>query len=566
MKKLLSLLVFLCIISMASAVTFNTGTTDGTVSVPGDYASLKAAADAYNALSGGINANWTIEITDNLDEPAFVCLANLTNGKTLTIKPAAGKSPVVTFSDTSTPGGIYGSFVIGVTQAATVPTASEYFESTNGYVIDGNNGGTPGERNMTFQSVAGNVVGRVITIFGKNNGVVIKNLKVIQGRTGGTVAQGIRWAGGSVDTLMNLAADGGKIENCYLELSANTAGAGAAISFSPTANGTEIAAGTCFNNMEFINNEIVSQQRAFFCDSVGNVKIKGNKITLTGRTGGYTTVGIYHWDANDYNNYTVSIEDNILDITCPTNNAANGAYGILIDSITDLTNNGTVNIQNNILKNFAFTNATALDCLYRGIILNRPRVTYNLEHNSVNLPFSSIVAATTAGNVAAIHIPTNAATSAVNLKNNIIRVAQAGSGMTAHVVYAPGGVLSAAGNDLFGVSGVTMGLVGSNTYADFAAWQTAGYDTTGSGGQNVDPSTTSPAWNADLKFLHYTIPSPLIGVAGSTVLTDIDGESRPSTGACPGADEPHYGSAPTPTPTPSPTPVAGATTKWNQYK
>lgn len=558
MRKLLMIVLLVGLFNFAFAATFDTGTTGGTVSVPGDYASLKLAADAFNALVGGINANWTIEITDDLTETDYVAMANLTNGKTLTIKPAATKSPTVSFTDTSTPGGIYGSFVIGVTQIATVPTEAEYFESVNGYVIDGNNGGTPGERNMTFQSVAGDIVSRVITIFGKNDGIIIKNLHVIQARTGGTVAQGIRWGGGTVGTKADLAATGGTIENCYIELTANTAGAGAAISFSPTANTPGISRPNAFKNFDFINNEIVSQQRGIFLDRVGGtVNIKGNKITLSGRTGGYTTAGIFYWNANNSPDYVLNIENNIFDITSPTNDAAQGLYGILIDNMAneitvppsgDVDNNGTINIKNNIMKNFAFSTASPLDLLYRGFALVRPRVTYTIEHNSVNMPLIANVTGGTAGNVASLYIPlATASTAAVTFKNNIILNAQ--SGTNVHVVYAAGGTLTAAGDDMVSAGGATMGIVGVNTYADFAAWQAAGYDTTASGGQSVDPNTTVPSWDSDLKFNTFGLPSPMIGVASSTVLTDIDGEARPATGATPGADEPLV---PTPTPTPIP--------------
>jgi hypothetical protein len=542
MRKLLMIVLLVGLFNFAFAATFDTGTTGGTVSVPGDYASLKLAADAFNALAGGINANWTIEITSDLTEPDNVAFGNLTNGKTLTIKPAATKTPTITFT-AITAAGIYGHLVFGVSQVTGNPLEAEYFETVNGYVIDGNNGGTPGERNMTLTNTSGSITGRIISIFGKTDGVIIKNARIIQEDITGTTWC-IRWAGGSLGTKTNIAADGGTVENC--ELTANLNPAGVAISFSPGANAPELAAGYAFNNMHFLNNDINASQRGIFLDSVANVTIIGNKITLTGRNG-YTTVGIFDWDANDYNPYTITIEDNVLDITTPNASATNGTMGILVDTLTDLTNNGTVNIDNNIFKNFAFTTTTPIDQSYAGIYLARPRVTYNLEHNSVNMPSSSMVTGETAGKCAAIVVTSSAGTSPVNLQNNLIRLEQTGTGV--NLVYAPGGVLTAAGDDMVSAGGATMGIVGVNTYADFAAWQVAVYDTTASGGQSVDPNTTVPSWDSDLKFNTFGLPSPMIGVASSTVLTDIDGEARPATGATPGADEPLV---PTPTPTPIP--------------
>lgn len=560
MKKLFLIIMLVGLMNFSYAISFDNGATGGTVSVPGDYASLLLAATAFNGLSGGINANWTLEITDDLTEADNVSFSNATNGKTLTIKPQAGKNPVVTFAST-TAAGIYGHLVFGIKQVTADPVDTDYNETTNGYVIDGNNGGVAGERNLTLTSNASSATGRVITIFGNQNGVIIKNCKIIQADTAGT-SWCIRWAGGSIGAFSNIGANGGRVENCELTATANPAGVG--ISFSPVANGTEIAAGSCFNNMEFINNDITAGQRGIFCDSVGNTTISGNKITLTGRTG-YQTIGLYHWDSNNFAGYTINIKDNIFDLTSPNATAGQGAWGILIDSMTDTSNSGTVNISNNIIKNFAFTNTAAVDQIYRGIVLSRPGATYNVEHNSINIPAADMVDGTTAGYVSAFVVLSTATTAPVSLKNNIIKFAESGTGAAA--IYTTAGVLTAAGNDIVSTAGAPFGNINTTPYADFAAWQAAGYDATATGGQSVDPATTTPAWDAGLKFNTYGIPSPLIGVASSSVLTDIDGEARPATGATPGADEPLVGAPPTPTPIPSPTPFAtNATTNWGLYR
>jgi len=565
MKKLFLIVLLVSMLNFASAIPFDTGATGGTVSVPGDYASLKLAADAFNALSGGINANWTLAITGDLTEPDNVAFGNLTNGKTLTIKPAATKSPTITFT-AATAAGIYGHLVFGVKQVTGDAVESDYFETTNGYVIDGNNGGTAGERNMTLTNTAGSATGRIISIFGKTNGVIIKNLNLIQADTSGTTWC-VRWAGGSLGAYTNIAADGGRIENCLMTATLNPAGV--AISFSPGAATPSLARPNAFQNFDFINNEIIAGQRGIFLDSVGGtINVKGNKITLSGRTG-YTTAGIFHWHANNMNNYTINIDGNILDITTPNVSATNGTYGILIDNYYDdaltppagdVDNNGTVNIQNNILKNFAFTGASAVDQYYRGIVIVRSRVTYKIEHNSINMPLSDMVTGVTAGRVGAIVATTAAATSPINLKNNLIRMAQtAGTGV--NLVYATGGVLTSGGNNLVSPGGADIGYVGTTTYADFAAWQAAGYDTAATNGQSVDPTTTTPSWDSNLKFDCYGVPSPMVGVASSTVLTDIDGEARPATGATPGADEPRVGTPPTPTPI-----VLSTNSSWGLYE
>jgi len=64
-------------------IPFSTAPAGGTVSVPGDYATLKGAADAFNALSGGIQGDWVVEITASVSEPANMCWGNAMNGKSL---------------------------------------------------------------------------------------------------------------------------------------------------------------------------------------------------------------------------------------------------------------------------------------------------------------------------------------------------------------------------------------------------------------------------------------------------------------------------------------------------
>src|SRR5262245_40408204 len=74
-----ALVVSLCAAEL-KAIPFDSSPTGGTVTIGSgggtDYASLAAAAIAFNGVAGGINGPWTILITSDLTEPANIPFAN----------------------------------------------------------------------------------------------------------------------------------------------------------------------------------------------------------------------------------------------------------------------------------------------------------------------------------------------------------------------------------------------------------------------------------------------------------------------------------------------------------
>ncbi|MGC8739924.1 MAG: hypothetical protein ACP5UB_00535 [Candidatus Sumerlaeaceae bacterium] len=499
-----------------------------------DYTSLSAAAAAFSAVSGGINREWTLQITGDLTETTASYFGNTFGpGAKLIIKPAPSTQPTITFRIPSTPSGIYGDVVFGVSDG-NVPTAANDRPSDGNYVIDGSN--TPGgtTRDLTFQipSTQNDPMLRVIRIWGDTKNMVIKNMKIItRDSSGNSHCIGLASGQTSDATPVPRRVQGLLIENCYLEaIPAGTSGFG--VDSSLTGNST-LPAGQCQENIIVRNCDIVGKQRGIFLHMASGT-LENNRISVEQGTGaGVSYAGIFPFQNNTTPGGSVIIRNNVVKVTCPSTSAGQGAYGILYDSGM----NGTaVDIYNNILKDFSFTSASAVDLIYRGISVGTAGSTATVEHNSLDLAANNTaVSAATAGRVAGIAIPVTMTTATAAVRNNIVRMGNTGATATCIYLAATTNVIS-EGNDLVPNGSPNTGRVGATAYASLGDWQGAGFDLPASGAQSVDPSSVVPAWDANL---HFSLkPVGLGTVASSTVLTDVDGDARPATGAYPGADEP----------------------------
>ncbi|MCX7625665.1 MAG: hypothetical protein N2Z21_05575 [Candidatus Sumerlaeaceae bacterium] len=498
-----------------------------------DYSTLAAAATAFSSVSGGINREWTLEITGNLTETAASYFGNVFGpGGKLIIKPKVGTQPTVSFTIGSAPPGIYGCIVFGVTDGQ-LPTAANDRPSNGNFVIDGSNtvGGTT--RDLTFQIPAthNDPMVRVVRIWGDTKNMVIKNLRVINYDNSGS-GHCIGLASGSTSdaTPVPRKVDGLVIDNCYLESKpGGTSGFG--VDTSITANGS-LPSGQCPSDITVRNCTIVAKQRGIFLHMASG-NMENNTITLANGTGtALSYAGCFAFGNNSTSGGTVVIRNNIIEGLVPSTASGQGLFAILYDSGMNGTN---VEVYNNILKNFTFSATTPADLIYRGISIGTAGSTVKVEHNSLDLPANNTaVSAATAGNVAGIAIAVTM-TSPATVKNNIVRMGNTGT--TAMCIrLAAATNVTCEGNNLVRNGSPLTGRVGSTDYPTLADWQGAGFDSAASGGQSVDPASVVPAWDANL---HFALkPVGLGKVASSTVLTDIDGDARPATGAYPGADEP----------------------------
>lgn len=532
--------------SLSFAIPFDNSSGGPAVATVGpsgaDYSSLAAAASAFSSVSGGINREWTLQVTGDLTTTAPVYFGNtFTTGGKLIIKPAPSTQPTILFQCTSAPSGIYGDMVFGVTDG-NAPTAANDRPSDGNYVIDGSNtvGGTT--RDLTLKMEGTNDAnGRVIRVWGDTWNMVIKNTNIIARRTppgaGNYISYAIGVAAGQTNDTPRVSRrpNGLTIENCYLESNSALSRYGNAIEFSVTANGT-LPAGIGIENVTVRNCTIVSKQRGNFFQGLYSGLIEGNSVTITSGTGtGLTYPGIFLYSNNTTPGGTVIVRNNIVDMAqIPSTSAGQGAHGILVDS--GMTT-ATIQIYNNIVKYApnAFTASTASDLIYRGISFGAATSQGLIEHNSVDCPpNNTAVVSSTAGRVAGIVCGVTMK-APLQIRNNIVRTGNAST--VARVIYlADATNVTCEGNDLVPNGSPAVGQVGANQYTALADWQGAGFDSVASGGQSVDPASVTPAWDANL---HFALkPVGLNKVASSTILTDFDGDARPATNAYPGADEP----------------------------
>jgi hypothetical protein len=538
----------------AYAVQFD-NTTGGpqvaTVGTNGDYASLAAAATAFNAVTGGINRPWTLEIQNDLTEAANVGFANTFGaGASLTIKPAASTTPKVTFTDLSTPPGtaVFGHLVLGssaINASTPTPDATNTPSSVNAYIIDGSNTPNGTTRDLTFavgETVAFvSPTNHILRIAGDTDGVVVKNANFIFNDTAGSYAA-IGLAGGTIGgnpvVPDNVVIENNDIRVGQLAVSTPAVGANAfgiqttlaAISPAPA---TGVAA---VQGLTVRNNVIRARQRGTFMNGTGSATIEGNEIILAGTTAtGLTLGGIFHLNSNGVSGWTQTYNANtVTTLNNPVTAAAQGTIPIFIDSGPT---SGTYTITNNIVNGPIATSTvtTPVDLLIRGINIGSATSNYLVEHNSISIPATNASGAT-ANRVGGITAPSALSGNAV-IRNNIIRMAET-DGLSAAISSAQTSNIVSEGNLLFVAAGGRVGRIGTTNYDTMADWRGAGFDLVATGSQFVDPATTIPNWNVDtLRFPGQPIAG-INAVASSTILFDIDGAARPATGAFPGAQEP----------------------------
>jgi len=562
MKKLfylLMLIMFFVLSYVVFATPFDNSTGVAAVAIldgtgAGDYTTLAAASTAFNTVVGGINRAWTLQVNNGTyTEPTNSYFGNTFGiDGSLTIKPASGATPILNFTYIgAAPAGVIGHVVIGVTNG-NAPDTSNCFSSNSKYIIDGSN--TPGgiTRNMTW--IAGSPttalatpMNYVVTVFGNNDNVIVKNMDIEIYDTSGAHAP-IRWASGNVATLGgDILPDGGLLQNCKLVASYTGTGTHASgYGFATSVAIGTLTAGAVAGDLVIEKNEMYCKQRGIFLNAYGNITIRNNSIIMGGGTStGYSYQGIFHFTANGNSGFVQNIYNNKINMTVPPVIATYSACGILCDSgvgtppAPDM--DGTYNIYNNTLESITFNPAysAATDAGTYAISVNSVISDYIVEHNSFNIPSDAYLTGTTLGRIAGIRIPLAMTSGSVICGNNIIRMAQATTTpANVAVVFSANSLgLTFVGNDLVPTGGGGFGNIAGTPYLNLASWQAAGYDSVVSGGQSVDPTTTSPSWDSALHFLGYPVTG-LGTVASSTILTDIDGDVRPATGAVPGADEP----------------------------
>lgn len=519
-----------------------------------DYATLGAFATAFNA--GSMTGDTTVLITGSITEPTNVCLGAPTNGFALTIKPAPGTQPVLTFTQSTrnaTTVTVWdGQIVFG--PATFSSSAATDFKSMR-VVIDGSNTVNGTTRDLTITNVAQQTEIRRIGIhmIGDLDNSVIKNCKVISATAGATDNIGISISRRYVAAGSDFIPDNVTIDNCLVDTGLGNLGIGVRAN---KTGSTTPPTGTAIVGFAVKNCDITASLRAIsFDDNYGGL-ISGNTVrckqTVASSTANAPEV-IRHLVANGTTGWTLDVVNNkIIEVESMSGRGINAV--ILVGGGTT-PNSGTTNIVNNFIAGYKCTNLAATlptNFLYRAISFDagtgEQAGTFNVYHNSINIPDEAGITSSFADNdlVAAVEANNSGAntfTATINMKNNIFRIGE--DRMKVFQARSTfGGTLSSNNNMVYRAelpaagSGIHFAELPLNTnYTDFAAWQSI----QDSGSVIGDPTVAAGAglgkWVSatDLHFdadpgSTYDV-APIAGIAA-----DIDGDIRPNPTTV-GADE-----------------------------
>lgn len=546
--------ILCCILTLISAgaafaVPFPATDTPGpdqvaTVGVTGDYASLEQAAAAFSAmrLTGGMARNWTIEILNSLNEAGNSAFGCATNGFTLTIRPAAGTTPTITFLRTTDNAGPSGYCLIGVSDLL----AGWQLVKTDGVIVDGDApGGLPNQRDLTLTNTAAvaHSFSSPLGVVGDSDNVVFRNLNLINvapGSLASTSALNIRTRNQSAT---NFIPDGTIVENCLLDASANTQGHG----INMTNSGT-ITAGIAPTNYIIRNNTINARLRGMFLNIAGApCSIEANTINIGvgGPLAGFSNYGIF---CNSMNGVAgpVYIARNRIDVTSANVSVNLGPHGIAWQTAAAGT---VVTAVNNMITTSLTGAPNAINVFSRGIHVTSG-VALNAYFNSIFIPDNAGYTGTGMTPTFVYGIGGFAADApAVTLRNNIISVAE-GNGACISYRRNNFAVLSSAANVLYNGGTTVIGSLGATTptdYATLALWQAvdAGKDNSGPNTLTVvqDPFVLAPGpgvWTSATD-LHFTgnpgVNDTWGGIPIAGITTDIDGDARSGLRPYKGCDE-----------------------------
>jgi hypothetical protein len=505
----------------------------------GSFATSGRSREIYRAPASAVTGNVIVEIVSDITEPNDIPLLVDLQTHTLTIKPAAGKTPTVTFTraeDHNGGNGLSGHFMIGVGTCGYV----EILNTVDDVIIDGSNsGGT--SRDMTWLTATSMGYDGFVHVAGKNDGIVVKNMNFINNSTSSgsnpfyirftTKAQtalaaagkpAVGWPGVAIYPPVNW-----KILNNVMKRSTSAATV-AAQAIINTNHGT-MAGGTYQSGFEIKDNYIEARMRGVFLNQGANPStIERNTIVVNqlGLATGYVTHGIFVNNAcSPVGPCTANFNYNFIDSAHPSYGAAagQGPHGFSLYGLGSAANVVYNVIGNEVIvrMNRTLANTTYLQSVM-GMDMNSA-VTFNAWHNSISIPEIPNVSGQTSAGGYGIGGFLNVAYYA-DIKNNIIRVGEPG-----HVCIARAnlgtGTFASDYNDLYAAAGAFIGREGATDY-DLNGWRAlgAGHD---NNSEFLDPLTV---WISSTALHFAQAPSwawrsPAL-VGGPTV--DIDGETRAS--------------------------------------
>ncbi len=253
--------------------------------------------------------------------------------------------------------------------------------------------------------------------------------------------------------------------------------------------------------------------RGMLMGNANNFVISGNFIhgvtNFTGTTGANTGIQLAFVPTNG------SVHSNRISDIHNLSTSGTGAFGMQLSAAAGTLNNV---IANNFISDVQAAGSATVASNGFGITINAaaPTGAYKIYHNSVNMNTNQ-----TSGTTAAVNLTVAVvAAGAVDLRNNILANTQT-AGATRRSVHsaAPATVFSTINYNNYFSTG-SVGFIGGSDRPTLADWQTGtGQD---ANSKSVDPLFVSPT------DLHIQPASTMIdmGVAGTGITTDIDGQMR----------------------------------------
>ncbi|QQR87273.1 MAG: proprotein convertase P-domain-containing protein [Flavobacteriales bacterium] len=487
---------------------------------PTAYTTLNAAFAAINA--GTHQGAITCAITGNTTEPA---------PPTPLLSSGTGSSNYISILIAPTGGN-------WTINSAVAPTASRgviEIQGADNVTIDGDDPGTSGTRNLTFQAAAVTTTGVAVVRFASTsttNGATfctIKNCVVIGSRASatstvtnygiysGTAVAGNTSTSGQSDNNDNLTIENNEVRRCYWGVyvagtSANKCD-NAIIRNNVIGNAT--AADAVANRGIYVQN---TQTTA----GAGSAIIELNDVRLTSAPG---TTDIAAIEVANGNAGALVRRNRLHDVQ-NLNTGGQGSYGLWISGSTE---NAGIEVSNNFIwdcynDNWTTTYSATSPDLPVGIRVSAGATGLKVYHNSISLNQPN-TDPTVINFSVCLQFTVNTITGS-DVRNNIFSNTQTG--------------ISTSGNYCMTVpSGFTFGTINGNNYYENQAYSYVGWNGTNratltewqgqtlqdAGSKAVNPAFTS---TTDLHIPTAT-PSELesAGAAGTGITVDVDNDARP---------------------------------------
>lgn len=288
------------------------------------YPTLKTAFE--DLMTTTATGDVTFLITSDITETENIALGyDPGTNHAITVKPAPGKQPVISFTQPNNNSTYYGALIIGL---ADIDGNFNDLTRTRNIVIDGSNtiGGTT--RDLTLTSTTAAAGGNAIRILGDADNIQIKNTRIEMNQSA-SAFNALRITPRSQSIPRNILIENNEITN-FAATSAR------AITVDETASPVSAPDITIRNNDLF-----ASRYGIWLRNNIGSILIEGNSIEIN-QNSGYESYGILVEDViNEYQ--LISLNDNHV-----VNSNSNSTFTAIA-----CNSNATYEIKGNTLQNLS---------------------------------------------------------------------------------------------------------------------------------------------------------------------------------------------------------------------